>query len=184
MLMVNSVDLLRLDLEGVHILLPYLVTALEVILPERDLKIRSTNVTKNEVRRAGIKILVSMLGLPSHFQNLQIKELLPGCSKRDPITFGTLKPRLFHLAINALQVEEDACNTHILLGGLMFLVQDTIVLENMENSQPQNQSAEFEKPTAGTVTASTVEIQIDQFLKVIKYERYLKKGPNEIYLFF
>ena len=77
MLMVNSIDLLRLDLDGVHVLLPYLVTALEAILPERDLKVRPINVTKNELRRAGIKILVSMLALPSHFQNLQIKELLP-----------------------------------------------------------------------------------------------------------
>ena len=176
MLMVNSIDLLRLDLEGVHILLPYLVTALEVILPERDLKMRSTNVTKNEVRRAGIKILVSMLGLPSHFQNLQIKELLPGCSKRAPIPFGSLKPRLFHLAINALQVEEDACNTHILLGGLMFLVQDTLVLENMESEledrQPQNPSAEFEKSSAGTVT---VLIQVDKFSKVFNNEHFFKR---------
>ena len=153
MLMVNSIDLLRLDLDGVHVLLPYLVTALEAILPERDLKVRPTNVTKNELRRAGIKILVSMLALPSHFQNLQIKELLPGGSEREPITFSTLKPRLFHLIINALQVEQDAYNTHILLGGLMFLVQDTITLENLEKKQekrqPQNPSAEFEKQIAG-----------------------------------
>ena len=153
MLMVNSIDLLRLDLDGVHVLLPYLVVALEAILPERDLKILPTNVTKNELRLAGIKILVSMLALPSHFQNVQIKELLPGGSEREPITFGALKPRLFHLVINALQVEQEACNTHILLGGLMFLVQDTITLENLEKKlddrQPQNPSAEFEKPIAG-----------------------------------
>lgn len=158
MLMVNSVDLLRLDLDGVHVLLPYLVTALEAILPvpEQVLKVRPTNVTKNELRRAGIKILVSMLALPSHFQNLQIKELLPGAggrSEREAITFGTLKLRLFHLVLNALQVEQDACNTHILLGGLIFLVEDTITLDNLEkkldNRQPQNPSADCEKPVAG-----------------------------------
>ena len=153
MLMVNSIDLLRLDLDGVHVLLPYLVSALEAILPERDLKVRPNNITKNELRRAGIKILVSMLALPSHFHNLQIKELIPGSSEKEPITFDTLKPRLFHLVVNALQVEQDACNTHILLGGLMFLVQDITTLETsekkLEKRHLQNPPAELERPNSG-----------------------------------
>ena len=38
MILINSTDLLRLDLDGVHVLLPYLVTALEAVLPEREIK--------------------------------------------------------------------------------------------------------------------------------------------------
>lgn len=68
MILVNSNDLLRLDLDGVHVVLPYLITALESVLPERELKLRPTNVSKTELRRAGINILISMLALPSHFQ--------------------------------------------------------------------------------------------------------------------
>ena len=118
MILINSTDLLRLDLDGVHVLLPYLVTALEAVLPEREIKVQRTTSShgKNELRRAGIKILVSMLALPSHFQNLPIKELVPRSSAEEPITFASLKPRLINLVINGLQVEEEACNTQILLG--------------------------------------------------------------------
>jgi hypothetical protein len=128
MILVNSFDLLRLDLDGVHVLLPYLVTALEAVLPERELKLRPTSVPKNELRRAGINILVSMLALPSHFQNLPIKELSPGAEQasrgaEEQMTFISLKPRLFNLVINALQVEQEALNTQLLLGRAIKSVQ-------------------------------------------------------------
>ena len=118
MILINSTDLLRLDLDGVHVLLPYLVTALEAVLPEREIKVQraTSSHAKNELRRAGIKILVSMLALPSHFQNLPIKELVRRSSEEESITFASLKPRLINLVINGLQVEEEACNTQILLG--------------------------------------------------------------------
>lgn len=32
------------------------------------------------------------------------------------VTFGQLKPHLVNLLINALQIENDNCNTHLLLG--------------------------------------------------------------------
>ena len=67
MILVNSCNLFRLDLDGVHVLLPHLVSALEAVLPEKELKLRPTTVQKNELRRAGINLLISMLALPSHF---------------------------------------------------------------------------------------------------------------------
>ena len=66
------------------------------------------------------------------FQNLPIKELVPGLSNQDPSTFSSLKPRMVNLLANALQVESEAVNTQLLLGGLMFMVQDTATLEQME----------------------------------------------------
>ena len=68
MILVNSSDLLRLDLDGANILLPFLVTALEAVLPERELRLRPTNVHKTELRRAAINTLLAMLALPAHFQ--------------------------------------------------------------------------------------------------------------------
>ena len=119
MILVNSCDLLRLDLDGVAVLVPHLLPALESVLPERDLKMRPTNVTKTELRRAAIHVLVSMLALPAHFRDLPIKELFPGSGssgREGSVTFNQLKPRIVNLLINALQVESEAVNTQLLLG--------------------------------------------------------------------
>lgn len=68
MVMINCSDLFRLDLDGSHILLPCFIASLETVLTERELKLRPTSVTKTELRRAGINILISILPLPSQFQ--------------------------------------------------------------------------------------------------------------------
>jgi hypothetical protein len=49
------------------------------------------------------------------------------------ITVIQLKPRLINILMNALQVETDAQNTHMLLGGLLLTVQDSVAFE--ENDQ-------------------------------------------------
>lgn len=45
------------------------------------------------------------------------------------ITFIQLKPRLINILMNAIQVESDPQNTHMLLGGLMLCVQDSALFE-------------------------------------------------------
>lgn len=61
-----------------------------------------------------------------------------GSSER-PITFAQLKPRLMNLVMNALQVETDPQNTHMLLGGLFLCVQDSAIFEKVEQiTQPPN----------------------------------------------
>lgn len=45
------------------------------------------------------------------------------------ITFIQLKPRLINILMNAIQVETDPQNTHMLLGGLMLCVQDSALFE-------------------------------------------------------
>lgn len=56
-------------------------------------------------------------------QNLAIKELptFPSTNsfEKTPVTFVLLKSRLMNLLINALQVETDPQNTHMLLGKLI-----------------------------------------------------------------
>lgn len=135
-ILLNSSDLFRLDLDGVQVLIPSVISALEIVLPEKDLKLKS-NVSKIELRRASIHLLLSMLVLPLHFQNLSIRELINSGEKH--ITFAQLKPRLMNLLMNALQVESDPHNTHMLLGGLLLCVQDSATLELVEQvAQPDS----------------------------------------------
>ncbi|XP_058815355.1 ral GTPase-activating protein subunit beta isoform X1 [Topomyia yanbarensis] len=129
----NSSDMFRIDLEGIQVLLPSFIAALEQILPEKELRLKSQNVivNKTELRRAAINVLLSFLALPLHFQTLPIRDITGGPADK-MITFVQLKPRLINILMNALQVESDAQNTHMLLGGLHLCVQDSGSFEEME----------------------------------------------------
>lgn len=54
------------------------------------------------------------------------------------ITFIQLKPKLINILMNALQMESDPQNTHMLLGGLLLSVQDSVTFEDQENSPDMN----------------------------------------------
>lgn len=72
----NSGDLFRLDLDGIQVLLPSFIAALELVLPDKDLKMNAhILLNKTELRRASIQILISLLALPLHFQTLTIRDL-------------------------------------------------------------------------------------------------------------
>lgn len=74
-IVVNSSNLFHLDLDGARILIPAFISALEVVLPNKDLKL-SNNINKVELRKSAIQLLLSMLVLPLHFQHISIKELI------------------------------------------------------------------------------------------------------------
>lgn len=78
--LMNSQNLFRLDLDGVRILIPSFVSALEIVLADKDSK-PSSNISKVELRRASIHLLLSILVLPLHFQNIVIRELTISNSK-------------------------------------------------------------------------------------------------------
>ncbi|KAK4886376.1 hypothetical protein RN001_002647 [Aquatica leii] len=133
-ILMNSQNIFKLDLEGVRILVPSFVTALEIVLADKDSKFIS-NVSKADLRRACINLLLSILVLPLHFQNIAIRELTTSGDR--PITFIELKPKLMNLLMNALQVESDPQNAHMLLGGLFLCVQDSAAFEAVEHvTQP------------------------------------------------
>lgn len=48
------------------------------------------------------------------------------------VTFGQLKPRLTNIMMSALQIETDSQNTHMLLGGLLLCVQDSVTFEEFD----------------------------------------------------
>ncbi|XP_018330220.1 ral GTPase-activating protein subunit beta isoform X2 [Agrilus planipennis] len=139
-ILMNSSDLFRLDLDGVRILLPAFISALELVLPDKDLTL-SCNVSKVELRKASINIVLSIIILPLHFQNVNIKELINQGSEKN-VTFAQLKPRIMNLVMNALQVENDSTNTHMLLGGLFLCVQDSAAFESVEQvTQPSTDTS-------------------------------------------
>ena len=67
MILLNSADLLRVDLKGVNVILPDLVVALEAVLGDQELKI-SAAMSKADLRRNSISLLISMIYLPLHFE--------------------------------------------------------------------------------------------------------------------
>lgn len=72
----NSSDLFRLDLDGIQVLLPSFISALELVLPEKELKMKpNILIIKTELRRASIQILLTILALPLYFQTLPIRDL-------------------------------------------------------------------------------------------------------------
>lgn len=145
-ILLNSVDLLRVDLQGVQVLLPHLITALEMVLPRKEMQIRC-NVSTTELRRAAIHLLLSMLCLPLHFKDLAIKDMTTGWRKKHLnekqkgeekiLTFLSLKPRLIRLLLEALQSEVDSFNVQILLGGVSLLIQDSEIPESQGISAPR-----------------------------------------------
>ncbi|XP_030759935.1 ral GTPase-activating protein subunit beta isoform X2 [Sitophilus oryzae] len=142
-ILMNSTDIFSLDLDGVRTLIPAYISALEIVLPDKDLKI-SGNVNKVELRRAAIHLLLSILVLPLHFQNCPIKELVNTGSSDKAVSFAVLKPKLMNLLMNALQIEYDPQNTHMLLGGLILCVQDSALYEIAEHiTQPVNESTSY-----------------------------------------
>lgn len=52
-----------------------------------------------------------------------------------------MKPRLINVLMNALQVETDPQNTHMLLGGLLLCVQDSAIFEETETNTDLYQSS-------------------------------------------
>ncbi|XP_017012930.2 ral GTPase-activating protein subunit beta isoform X6 [Drosophila takahashii] len=132
-ILLHSSDLFRLDLDGINVLLPGFIAALEIVLPDKDLKLKTQSMVFNrtELRRSAINILLSIMVLPLHYQTLPIRDLTSETSEK-MFTFIQLKSRLMNILMNALQVETDAQNTHMLLGGLLLCVQDAVTFEETE----------------------------------------------------
>jgi len=127
-ILLNSVDLLRIDLPGVTLLLPVILHAIEKIIPDRDLVTfkQFTNVT--HIRRSCIHLLVSILPLTLQFAK----------TKQDPnvnaaendLDFNSMRRRVLDLLTGALQTEVDPINTQLILGALLIGLKDSAVLES------------------------------------------------------
>uniref|UniRef100_A0A4W3JP54 Ral GTPase-activating protein subunit beta n=1 Tax=Callorhinchus milii TaxID=7868 RepID=A0A4W3JP54_CALMI len=135
-IILNSPSLFCSDLKGIDVLVPYFISALETILPDRELSKFKAYVNPTDLRRASIHILLSMLPLPHHFGTVKAEVLLEGkfsnedlLSHDKPVTFLSLKLRLVNVLIGALQTETDPNNTQMILGAMLNIVEDSALLE-------------------------------------------------------
>ncbi|MGH0127275.1 UNVERIFIED_CONTAM: hypothetical protein FKN15_008940 [Acipenser sinensis] len=165
-IILNSSALFCTDLKGVDVVVPYFITALETILPDRELSKFKAYVNPTDLRRSSILILLSLLPLPHHFGNVKSEVLLEGKFSNDdgsshdkPVTFLSLKLRLVNILIGALQTETDPNNTQMILGAMLNIVQDSALLESIgaqsemgssEGSHPKSHS----RNNSGLSTAS------------------------------
>nr|XP_054758324.1 ral GTPase-activating protein subunit beta-like isoform X2 [Lytechinus pictus] len=129
----NSHNLLRVDLTGVKVLIPYLLSAMDLVIPETDLKFKSL-VPKNELRRASIHLLLSMLCLPHHFKDLTIQSLIQNDADdcKPELTFISLKPQLVDLMISGFRCESNPQNAQMLLGAMYMCILDSAMSESAE----------------------------------------------------
>ncbi|XP_069035767.1 ral GTPase-activating protein subunit beta isoform X6 [Lepisosteus oculatus] len=137
-IILNSSALFCSDLKGINVVVPYFISALETILPDRELSKFKAYVNPTELRRSSINILLSMLPLPHHFGNVKSEVLLEGKYSNDDnsmqdkaVTFLSLKLRLVNILIGALQTETDPNNTQMILGAMLNIVQDSALLESI-----------------------------------------------------
>ncbi|XP_055878983.1 ral GTPase-activating protein subunit beta-like isoform X3 [Biomphalaria glabrata] len=130
----NSCSLLRVDLSGVQLLLPYILKAIELVLSKTapDFKL-CEQIPYSELRKACIHLLISMLCLPLHFKDLEIKDILKKDDGQPPVTFISLRSRITELIRVALTNEADSQNTQMLLGGLLLVVEDLASSEQADN---------------------------------------------------
>ncbi|XP_051489424.1 ral GTPase-activating protein subunit beta isoform X5 [Apus apus] len=162
----NSPPLFCCDLKGIDVVVPYFISALETILPDRELSKFKIYVNPTELRRASINILLSLLPLPHHFGTVKSEVVLEGKFSNDdsstydkPVTFLSLKLRLVNILIGALQTETDPNNTQMILGAMLNIVQDSALLEaigcQMEtNGGENNLFKSHSRTNSGISTAS------------------------------
>ncbi|XP_065062908.1 ral GTPase-activating protein subunit beta-like [Rhopilema esculentum] len=132
-ILMSAENILRIDLQGVQVLIPHIITALDITLPVQEKELNLGNHYPSVLlKRSSIQLLLSMVCLPLHFLSLTIESIWENSSNPEPterLTFLSLKPRLTALLILALDVETDPLNIQMLLGGAMLLVQDTVAIE-------------------------------------------------------
>ncbi|KAM9121056.1 ral GTPase-activating protein subunit beta isoform 4-T4 [Pangshura tecta] len=166
-IILNSPPLFCCDLKGIDVVVPYFISALETILPDRELSKFKTYVNPTELRRSSINILLSLLPLPHHFGTIKSEVVLEGKYSNDdssssydkPVTFLSLKLRLVNILIGALQTETDPNNTQMILGAMLNIVQDSALLEaigcQMEmNGGENNLLKNHHRTNSGISTAS------------------------------
>lgn len=139
--LINSTTLLQKDLDGINLLIPSFIKAIEFVFEcsEKEVPIQPpprqhnrsirygnsytlSSITNYDLRRACILTLLNLLAYPFHFQDLPIRNCLNESSPTT--TFKSLRPRLLKLLFVALQTETDPTNMQILFGGLSLTIHD------------------------------------------------------------
>ncbi|XP_068622605.1 ral GTPase-activating protein subunit beta [Battus philenor] len=119
----DAADIFRLDLDGVLVLVPDFITALDLILSERDPKIDCGAIDKRELRKAAISLLLSLVAFPYHYRGLPVPEF-PGCNEYAGLTIGDYaRGKLSLICVSAVQVETSEALAVPLLSALYLCVR-------------------------------------------------------------
>lgn len=83
-ILINGTQLFRLNLNGIDILIPNFLKAIELFVIEKEqTKFKFSSNSMTELRRACIKIMLSLLTYPLHFNELPIKGRVMDCVLSD-----------------------------------------------------------------------------------------------------
>lgn len=173
--LLNSTNLLQRDLDGINLLIPAFIKAIEFVFEcgERDVPIQPpprqhgrtgsirqsqthslSSITNNDLRKACILTLLNLSAYPFHFKDLAIRNCLNESSPTT--TFGSLRPRLLKLLFVALQTETDPVNMQILFGGLSLTIHDLAYGSNRAQSRTSSNSDSMRSKKKNS---STLEVQ-------------------------
>lgn len=170
----NSTILLQKDLDGMNLLIPSFIKAIELVFEcsESEVPVQPPprqhnrpgsiryanmnvlhNITNSDLRRACILTLLNLLAYPFHFNDLVIRNCLNDSSPTT--TFGSLRPRLLKLLFVALQTEGDPTCMQILFGGLSLTIHDLASNSNHGGTQSREESMRLRKKTSSSSSANT-----------------------------
>ncbi|XP_013140740.1 PREDICTED: ral GTPase-activating protein subunit beta [Papilio polytes] len=122
-IVLDAADIFRLDLDGVLVLVPDFITALDLILSEREPKIDCGSIDKRELRKAAISLLLSLVAFPYHYRGLPVPEF-PGCNEYAGMTIGDYaRGKLSLICVSAVQVETSEALAVPLLSALYLCVR-------------------------------------------------------------
>ncbi|PZC77308.1 hypothetical protein B5X24_HaOG203542 [Helicoverpa armigera] len=115
--------LTHLDLDGVLVLVPDFINALDQILSEREPKLECGTIDKRELRKAAISALLSLVAFPYHYKGLPVPEF-PGCNEYAGMTLGDFtRGRISLICVSAVQVETSDALAVPLLNALYLCVR-------------------------------------------------------------
>lgn len=171
--LVNSTTLLQKDLDGINLLIPSFIKAIEFVFEcsdkdtpiqppprQHNRSIRGQNsnalnkpVTNYDLRRACILTLLNLLAYPFYFQDLAIRNCLNNSSPTT--TFRSLRPRLLKLLFVAMQTESDPTNMQILFGGLSLTIHDLSSNSCKQVNPLKNESSRSRHKADSTASSNT-----------------------------
>ncbi|XP_041980537.1 ral GTPase-activating protein subunit beta isoform X2 [Aricia agestis] len=119
----NAADIFRLDLDGVLVLVPDFINALDRILSDTEPKLECGTIDKRELRKAAISLLLSLVAFPYHYKGLPVPEF-PGCNEYGGMTLGAYTRARLSLAVVAgVQAERSDALAVPLLAALYLCVR-------------------------------------------------------------
>ncbi|XP_060804490.1 ral GTPase-activating protein subunit beta isoform X2 [Amyelois transitella] len=156
--LLNAPDLFRLDLDGVLVLVPDYITALDRVLSEREPRLECGTIDKRELRKAAISALLSLLAFPYHYKSLPVPEF-PGCNEYSSTTLCSLmRGKLSLTCVSAVQVEWSDSLAVPLLSALYLCVR-----HNATHMGSAASNSEFKARSESSATGSESHTSLEDF---------------------